>query len=150
MHVYFSECTTSLKKIATLGSWRRSITKKKLKKGTAYRFKVVAQKRIRGSYKKIAESKEAHVIIGNQNEKYTNQKDLKISETTINLKPGQTHQIKPGYKKYYKNKALLVSHASRLRYAASNKEVATVSKKGRIKAVSAGSCYIYVQTINGK
>ena len=41
------------------------------------------------------------------------------------------------------------AHAKRFRYVSSNKAVATVSQKGKIKAVGKGACSIYVYASNG-
>ena len=46
-------------------------------------------------------------------------------------------------------KALPSYHAAKFRYASSDKEIATVDKKGRIKGVKAGKCDIYVYALNG-
>ena len=40
-------------------------------------------------------------------------------------------------------------HAKELRFASSNKKVATVTEKGVIKAVGKGKCTIYVYAKNG-
>ena len=41
------------------------------------------------------------------------------------------------------------AHATEFRYASTDKKVATVSSKGKIKAVRKGSCTIYVYARNG-
>ncbi|MBQ9179888.1 MAG: Ig-like domain-containing protein [Firmicutes bacterium] len=41
------------------------------------------------------------------------------------------------------------SHAPTLRYMTSNKKIATVSKSGKIKAKTKGTCYIYAYAHNG-
>jgi uncharacterized protein YjdB len=46
-------------------------------------------------------------------------------------------------------KLIPASHAAKLRYLSSNKKVATVSKKGRIKAKKKGVCYVYAYAPNG-
>ena len=46
-------------------------------------------------------------------------------------------------------KQLTDNHAKQFRYATTNKKVATVSGKGKIKAVGKGSCTIYVYARNG-
>ena len=49
-----------------------------------------------------------------------------------------------------KNKKKLSNkHAREFRYETTNKEIATVSKKGRIAAVGKGSCAVYVYARNG-
>ena len=41
------------------------------------------------------------------------------------------------------------SHGPKLRYRSTNKNIATVTKSGRIKGRSKGTCHIYVYAING-
>ena len=48
-----------------------------------------------------------------------------------------------------KKKLLGRSCAAKFRYKSNNKIIATVSKKGVVKAKSRGTCKIYVQTVNG-
>lgn len=40
-------------------------------------------------------------------------------------------------------------HLGKFRYESTNKKIATVSKKGVIKGIKKGSCYVYVYTQNG-
>ena len=46
-------------------------------------------------------------------------------------------------------KQLTDAHAEEFRYDTSNNKVATVSSKGKIKAVGKGTCTIYVYARNG-
>ena len=48
-----------------------------------------------------------------------------------------------------KKKALSNKYAKTFRYASSNKNVATVSSKGKITAKNKGTCYIFVYARNG-
>ena len=41
------------------------------------------------------------------------------------------------------------THGARYLYACTNKNVATVDAKGRIKAKAAGKCTVYVIAVNG-
>ncbi len=57
----------------------------------------------------------------------------------------QTIKLKPGYTKADASKKVLDgTHGARYLYACTNKNVATVDAKGRIKAKAAGKCTVYV------
>ena len=63
---------------------------------------------------------------------------------------GKTARIKGELVRVDKNKKLLsTKHGPRFLYASSNKAVATVTKKGKIRAKGKGECVIYVYAING-
>ena len=70
-------------------------------------------------------------------------KSVKLNKTSITLTAGGTFQLKatvsPGNAK---NKTVT--------YSTSDKKVATVTKKGQIKAVAAGTCTITAKSNNGK
>ena len=83
--------------------------------------------------------------------KQTNAKKVKASKNTYKLKIGKTAKIKAGTVKESKRKKLLgANHSARYRYATSDMSVATVDKKGRIKAVGTGTCNIWVYAQNGR
>ena len=83
--------------------------------------------------------------------KQTNAKKVKASKNTYKLKIGKSAKIKAGTVKESKRKKLLgANHSARYRYATSDMSVATVDKKGRIKAVGTGTCYIWVYAQNGR
>ena len=61
-----------------------------------------------------------------------------------------TIKLKPGYTKADASKKVLEgTHGARYVYAGTNKNVATVDAKGRIKAKAAGKCTVYVIAVNG-
>jgi hypothetical protein len=158
--IYMSKCNANkhiynLKKIKTVNGKVRSVTIKGINKKLIYKFRVVAKKKkANGKWKVIGKSRVLHIVPSKSNKKYTNQKSLKIKKPKkgkITLKVGKTYRIKATYKKEQKNKKYLDrGHAERLRYTSTNKKVATVSKKGLIRAKKAGTCKIYTQLINGK
>ncbi len=114
-----------------------------------YKIYVLAYKLADGKKITLGKTITAH-IVGRKNTKYTNVKAVKVKKSSYRLKKGQTAQIKaktvlvsPG------KKQLSNAHAKQFRYAATNKKVATVSKKGKIKEVGKGTCTIYVYARNG-
>lgn len=152
--VYFSKCNYKgksfvPKKVKTVNAKTLKFTKKKLKKKTAYKFYVVAQKKAGGSYKTLARSTTGHVFTGNVRGKYTNPKELKLSSSALTLKQGSNVTIKGTVTKVKKKKKLATSHAAKLSFISDNPSVASVNAAGKVTAKSKGTAVIYVQTING-
>ena len=97
----------------------------------------------------LAKSITAH-IVGRNNKKYSNPKELKLSKTKYTLSKGKIARISAKVvlvdpsKKSLSNK-----HARKYRYASSNTKVARVNKEGVIRGISSGSCKVYVYAKNG-
>ena len=94
----------------------------------------------------IQTSNEIHLVT--KGGKYTNVKKLKSSASKVTLKKGKTKALKIKQTYAEKNKTL-VKHMKSLSYTTSDKKVATVTKKGVIKAKGKGSCYIYITANSG-
>ena len=110
---------------------------------------MLAFKQEEGKNVTLAKTITAHVV-GSKNTKYTNVKAVKVKKSSFNLKKGGTAAIKAGTVLVSRNKKKLSDeHAKEFRYATTNSRIATVSKKGKIKAVGKGSCSIYVYARNG-
>ena len=118
-------------------------THKKLKKGTYYKYIVQAYKIVDGKLQIIATSKSMHAATAGG--KYGNVSSFKLNKSKVTLKKGKKFTIKA--KEIKKNKKL--SRHRKTAYESSNPQVATVSKKGIVKAKKKGSCYIYVYAQNG-
>lgn len=152
--IYMSKCNTKKKKytpkkVKTVSASKQTWTRKLLKKGKKYKFYVVAQKKVNGKYVEIARSRMGHVITNNRSGKYTNPKALKLSTSQMSLAVGKTGTITGSVSKMKAKKKLMYSHAAKLRFTSTNPTVAKVDANGKVTAVAAGSCTIYVQTING-
>ena len=78
----------------------------------------------------------------------TNAKKVTVKKNSYSLSVGQTAKIDAKTVKSKSSKKLL--HNGYLRYASSNNSVATVSSGGRITAVGAGTCEVWVYALNGK
>lgn len=113
-------------------------TARKLKKHTYYKYIVVA---VSNHGKMLAVSPSVH--IATKGGSYANPKNLSLRNKTMRLKRGKSASIQS--KINYRNVQVHVD----LRYASSDRKVATVSKSGKIKARSKGSCYIYAYAQNG-
>lgn len=134
------------KKNAKLAEVKASVTKykhTKLKKGTYYQYVVKAYKLVNGEKAIIASSKTVYSTTDGG--KYGNAKSIKVRKSTVKLKKGKTFNLKASAVK--KNRKIKTYR--KLAYESSNTKVATVSKKGIIKAKKKGSCTIYVYAQNG-
>ena len=139
--VYGNKCGRSnrYKKLKTVRT--TSYTQKKLKKGTYYKYLVVA---IKGS-KAIATSKTIHVATTGG--KVGNNKSVKVNKKTFKIGVGKTVTLKATA--VVASKKLKVKKHRAIAFESSNKNIATVSKKGVIKGVQKGTCYVYVYAQNG-
>ena len=139
--VYGNKCGKANKyeKLATVKG--TSFAEKKLKKGTYYKYIVVAV----GDGKSLATSKTLHIAtLGG---KVGNNKSVKIKKTKISLKKGKSSAVKASATPV--SKKMKVKKHRNLSYETSDPKVATVSKKGKIKAVGKGNCLVYVYAQNG-
>ena len=138
--IYGNKCGKKYQKLTSVKGlfW----TQRKLKKGTYYKYMVVAYN---GKGKAIAYSKTIHVTtLGGKKVNPTNVK-LK-SPKKLTLKVKKKAQIKASY--VLAKKAKMSNHRG-LAYESSNTKVASVSKKGQITAKKKGVCTIYVYGQNG-
>jgi hypothetical protein len=148
--VYMSKCNIgnkiyNPKKIASVN--KTSYKVKKLKKGVAYKFYIVARD---ASGKKIAQSDRGHFIVGNVMGKYTNPKKITPSAKTVNLAAGKSTKVTAKITKVKKNKKLLNGkHTRKLRYFSANPAVAKVAQNGTITGVTSGWCRVYAVATDG-
>ncbi len=149
--VYGNKCGKSnkYKKLTTLSSSKTSykVTKaadQKLKKGTYYKFVIVA---VGKNGKVISTSKTIHIAtkggkVGNYKKVTTAAKKNKVT-----LKAGKTFKLKA--KAVAQSKKLKVKKHRAIKYESSYKSIAAVNSKGKITAKKKGSCYIYVYAQSG-
>ena len=124
------------KKVKTL-----SYTHSGLKAGTYYKYIVVAYKYISSDkyYKTIESASMLHVPTTGG--KYTEYKKAVVNRKKLSLKKTKTYKLKVAADKKAAKKKIM-THVV-VRYESTNPAVATVSAKGKVKAVSAGTTYIY-------
>jgi len=145
--IYGNQCgkTKRLKKLATTSNLKFNVKKidgKKLKKGKYHKFIVVA---INSQNKVVATSKVVHVTT--KGGKNGNPTKVTVKKSVIKkakaLKAGKTLKLKAKAvgKRVKKHRAVI--------YESTNTNVATVSKKGVVKAKAKGSCYVYAYAQNG-
>ena len=147
--IYGNKCGTKNKyeKLTTItGSsyTAKKVAGNKVKKGTYYKFLIVALDK---DGNVISTSKTIHAAtiggkVGNDKKVTTKAKKNKVS-----LKAGKTFKLKAKTKAA--SKKLKVKKHRAVAYESSDTSVATVSSKGVIKAVGKGECEVYAYAQNG-
>lgn len=141
--IYGNQCGKKIKYITTLTGRKTSFTQKKLQKGTYYKYVVCAYKQIGDKKVTIALSKTIHSTT--KGGKYGVAKSVKVNKSTVSIKQGKTFRLKA--KEVKKDKK--IKQHRKVVFESSNPAVATVSKKGVIKGVQKGRCYVYAYAQNG-
>ena len=145
--VYGTKCgiKNTYKLLKTVKKNGTSYTQKKLKKGGQYKYIVRAYKLVDGKKITIAASKTVHAHTAGG--KYGNPKSVTVNKTRAYLVKGKSLKVKAAVAKTSKK---LKRHRSVwVFFESSNTKVATVTKKGEIKAKAKGTCTIYVYAQNG-
>lgn len=151
--VYAAKCGSAYKKLKVLGASKKSLTVKKVagkkvKKGTYYKFIVVALSKASGKGNVVSTSKTVHVAtkggkVGNDKKVKTAAKKGKLS-----LKKGKSFKLKA--KAVPASKKLKVKKHRKIKYESSNPKVAKVSTSGKITALKKKkTCYIYAYAQDG-
>ena len=152
--VYGNPCGKGikLKKLATVKG--ASFVHKKLKKGTYYKYVVIAVKKT--AYGERANAVSTMIHVATKGGKVTNHKKI-----IVKIKKGKKKKtvkkvtIKKGKKQKLladatpASKKLRVSKHVVIRYESSNPKTAVVDKKGVIKGVKKGTCFVYIYAQNG-
>ena len=152
--LYGNKCGKSnkMKKIGTYTGSSKKVTKaagKKLKKGTYYKFIVVALDK---NNNVVSTSKIAHVAtkggkVTNPMKVTVRKKGKKKAVSSVTVKKSKTITVKSTVTKA--SKKLKLKKHSAVKYESSNKKIATVTSKGVIKGVSKGKAKVYVYAQNG-
>lgn len=147
--IYGSKCGSAMTKQITLASGSKKkyvvsmVDGKKLKKGTYYKFTVVAYKKTATGEKVITTSKSVHVVTdGGKN---GNPTKIKVKKSKLTVKKKKTVKIKASLT----SKKKVRTHIAKFRYESANPAIATVNKSGKVKGIKAGKVKIYVYTQNG-
>lgn len=144
--VYWSYCDGK-QNYRLLGSVKKlKYTHKNLKKDRAYKYYVIAYKKI--GKKKVYLCKSPSIHVAMSYDKHTNVKKIKTNISNLTLKMKETFQIEATLTKQDKSKQL-IEHVPKIRYYTTNKKVAAVSKTGKITAKNVGQCIIYVMANSG-
>ena len=105
-----------------------------------------AYKLVNGKKEYVKETYRAHVTT--KGGKYTNAKKVTVSAEQVSLKAGSSKKITAKVTKVDSSKKI-VKHADTISWKSSNTKVAKVSSDGKITAVKAGTCTVYVYAGNG-
>ena len=142
--IYGAPCGKKMTRLATVKNGKTvKKTFKKLKKGTYYKYIVVAYKKTAAGNRIMSKSKSVHCATPGG--KKGNPTGIKLKKTKITLKKGKKTKIKPTLL----SKGKVATHIAKFRYESSNKKIATVDAKGNIKAKKKGTVTIYVYAQNG-
>jgi uncharacterized protein YjdB len=154
--IFLSRCDhdgkkSSLKKVKTIkGNKTFKWVKSGLKKGLAYKARVKAYIIVDGKKRYVESSPMVHAYTANSKGRYTNAKSLKVNKAKMTLKVGKAFKLKVRtVKKSNENKIMPNCHIAQVRYLSTDKEVAIVTKSGKIKAIGRGTCYVYAFAHNG-
>ncbi len=120
----------------------KTIGKNKMKKGTYYKFIVVA---VDSNGKVISTSKTVHAAT--KGGKVGNAKKVSLKKKKASIAVKKTFKI--GAKEVAASKKLKVKKHRKTAFESTNVKVATVNAKGVITGKSKGSCEIYVYAQNG-
>ena len=118
-----------------------------LQPGTCYKAIVKAYILVNGEKQYVRVSLMAHCVTYGETNK-TNAVKLTVNKRRLVLKKGKTFQIEATAVKDDPTKNY-VTHEPEIRYFSTDLSVAKVSKDGKITALGAGTCRIYVETLNG-
>jgi hypothetical protein len=149
--IYGNKCgnANKPKKLATVKESNKAyktLSIKRLKKGTYYKFMIVA---IDGNDNVLSVSRMIHAAT--KGGKFGNHKSMTVSKSVAarakKLKKGRT--LKLNARTAAQSKKLKVKKHVGLRYESTNSKIATVSKSGKITAKKKGTCYVYAYAQDG-
>lgn len=143
--IFGNRCGKSrkFKKLAEVKASQWKWTYKKLKKGCAYKFIVMAVKGNGTARTVLTTSKTVHAYTAGGT--YGNYKSIKLNKKSVTLKTGKTFKLKVTAV----SKGGKIKIHRRICYESSNTDIATVSSKGKIKAKAAGTCYVFAYAQDG-
>lgn len=151
--VWGDMCATKTRKNHTvkkvkkvLSAKRTTWTHKNLKKATWYKYQIKAFKIVDGKRVILSQTPVIHAITAGSSQ-YGNPVKVKVNMTKVSVKKGKTKRIKASAVLPKKRKYEL--HCEEIRYIAVDKTIATVTKKGVIKAKAKGKTTVYAIAQNG-
>lgn len=147
--LYGNKCNANgkkytIKKIKTIKDGDVSkLTVKDLEEGTYYKYYIKAYKLVDGKKVILGKSKTVHVTTDGG--KYGNAKAVKVNETEVTLKAGETFAIKA---EQLKKDKPIAKHTT-IKFESNKSTVAKVNKNGTVTAKKKGTAIIYVYAQNG-
>ena len=152
--VFADICNTSLRKKdktvkrmkTVVSAGRTSWIHKKLRSATWYKYQIKAFKVVNGKRVVISETPVVHAITAGST-KYANPVKVKVKKTKISVKAGKKKKIKADV--VLPKNRICQQHSEKIRYIVVDKTIATVNKKGVIRAKSKGTTTVYAIAQNG-
>ena len=138
--IYGAKCGNSYKLLKTVSSKNLTWTNRKLKKGTYYKYYIVAI----SNGQKLATSPHTHAVTKGSSYGYA--QEITVNKTALKLRTGKTKRIKASVTN---SSTYVQKHVATVRYLSSDPSIATVSKTGVVRAKKKGNCTIYCYTSNG-
>ena len=139
--IYGNQCGAGNRYLKIAAVSGTSYTQKKLKKGTYYKYLVVAV----GSGKALATSKTIHAATSGG--KYGNDKAVKVNKRKVSLKRKNSVKIRAAA--VPQSGKLKVRRHRKISFETADPKVAVVTKDGKITAIGKGQCMIYAYAQNG-
>jgi uncharacterized repeat protein (TIGR02543 family) len=147
--VYVAHCEKKLKCVKTTKKNSYTVKRIKAKRLKAHKPYVLRVAAVDKNGKVIVTSKKFHVLTAKTRGKYANIKKIKANKKSVAMKVGQITKVRATYKLPKRKKHLGKSHGPYLQYTTDNPRVATVDKKGNVKALAPGQATIYIQDTSG-
>ena len=147
-YIHFGNCKASAKKAYTSTKGSAGTYVKKVKQNGYYKVFAKAYKMINGKTYVVSKSFAVHVRVG-ASAKANATKVVVSSSKKLTLAKGGKAKVKAKVKTKAGKTLLYKNHCAKVRFATTDKAIATVSKKGAIKAQGTGACTIYVVAPNG-
>lgn len=142
--VYASKCGNKNTFAFEVSTGKQTYTKRRLEKGTYYRFIIAAYSLIDGKQVPVAVSKNVHAVT--KGGRYGNAKKITVNQSRKTLYAGRSFQIRA---KVWYGKKKHRTHR-KLSYESSDPEIATVDSKGKVRAVSEGKCTVCCYDQSGR
>lgn len=137
----------AVKKVKTiLPAGKTSWTHKKLKPATWYKYQIRAFKLVDGKRVVISETPVIHAITSGSS-RYANPVKVKVQKAKISVKTGKKKKIKASV--ILPPNRICQQHTDEIRYVIEDKTIATVNKKGVIRAKSRGKTAVWAVAQNG-
>lgn len=141
-YIYGARANAKYKCLRKVGKKALKWKHKSLKKGTQYKYYVVAYKIVNGKRVTISQSLPAYSFT--KGGKYGNPAKIRLNKSSVSVRTKKTARLKG------KVTGRKIKKADRkVRYISEDPSRARVSKKGTVTGVRHGTCYVYCIARNG-
>lgn len=124
---------------------KRSFVHSKLKKGTYYKYIIIACKKDAG--KKIVLSTSKTIYVATRGGRAGNPTKIKVNKSKISLKKNKTFIIRA--RQAGGGSKSKISHYRRLCFESDHPKIAKINSSGKVRGLKKGNCRIYVYAQNG-